>query len=543
MRQRLSVMEYLNIDSSNIHNYQTGTYPSVTVIEWCVGSLDPDVLRRFPNLTELRCHQNELTTLAGLEGCPQLLKLDCCCNMLTSLAGLHNCPWLRELNCGRNQLSSLVGVESCEQLLELYCYNNQLMSLADLKGCSHLSRLHCSNNQLTSLADLGGCPRLSELYCFNNQLQSLSGLENIQAVLKLHVGQNKLQTLDGITCPLLIELHCQDNELTTLTGLGEHPHLRLINCGSNQLVTFEGLEGCPNLEYLYCQKNRLESLRGIENCPRLKELVCSDNRLTILAGIEVCTELLEIQCCNNSLTTLDGIQYCLQLQQIYCYGNQIESLDHIVYLRQLWSLFASANPLGIQTIQVQRFLAHINGTSIDGLIYTDDQNVHDSHIQRTVCESIRCLLTDPKPEFSIEMVLESGLGEKATRLILEFCEDKTVHSVHLLTYIELLSYVWARIDRSEHRSELRIILAEQVRGAECKCFTGRFNRTLSVLVGFYEDIMIEISDNSRIGAIIIAAGTKVGEHDPVAHRELARTLLLAAGYDIDIIKPWLEAIA
>ncbi|CAH6421575.1 Hypothetical protein MVR_LOCUS281, partial [uncultured virus] len=139
-------------------------------------------------------------------------------------------------------------------------------------------------------------------------------------------------------------------------------------------------------------------------------------------------------------------------------------------------------------------------------------------------------------------VIDSGLGEKAIRLILEYCTDTSVHSIHLLTYLELLGYVWARICRSEYKDELIKILGEQIGDSECKCFTGRFNRTLSVLVGFYPDIVIAISDNSRIGAIIIAARDTVIPYDPIEHRDIARTLLLEAGYDVETIEPWIEAI-
>ncbi|CAH6420558.1 Hypothetical protein MVR_LOCUS164 [uncultured virus] len=140
------------------------------------------------------------------------------------------------------------------------------------------------------------------------------------------------------------------------------------------------------------------------------------------------------------------------------------------------------------------------------------------------------------------MVIESGMDERAIRLLLEYCSDESVHSQHLLSLRELLSYVWARICRSEHKVELVKILAEQICDSECKCFTGRFNRILSVLVGFYPDIVIAISDNSRIGAIILAVKEQIDPYDAVQHRALAHKQLLEAGYQEAEIEPWLEAI-
>ena len=153
--------------------------------------------------------------------------------------------------------------------------------------------------------------------------------------------------------------------------------------------------------------------------------------------------------------------------------------------------------------------------------------------------------------FSIEDIKESDLDMQANELIQAYCLDETVHSHHLLTYAELLMYVWARIMAHEHKSELIKILGEQVMDSRGLCFTGRFNRTLSVLVGFYEDIIISISDNSRISAIIIKARDKCNvspsrdstvPYSPEAHAELAKTMLLEAGYDLAEVNVWLEAI-
>ncbi|CAH6420509.1 Hypothetical protein MVR_LOCUS148 [uncultured virus] len=87
------------------------------------------------------------------------------------------------------------------------------------------------------------------------------------------------------------------------------------------------------------------------------------------------------------------------------------------------------------------------------------------------------------------------------------------------------------------------ILGQQVLDSEYKCFTGRFNRTLSVLVGFYPDIFIEISDSSRIGAIILGAKDRLELYDSKVHHELAKAALLEAGYDEADVRPWLRAIS
>ncbi|CAH6421585.1 Hypothetical protein MVR_LOCUS285 [uncultured virus] len=143
----------------------------------------------------------------------------------------------------------------------------------------------------------------------------------------------------------------------------------------------------------------------------------------------------------------------------------------------------------------------------------------------------------------MDSVIASGINETAIRLLAEYCDDETVHSVQLLTYAELLAYVWQRIDKSEHKSELVKILGDQILDANCKCFTGRFNRTLSVLAGFFEDIVIEISDTARIEAIVLAIKDRIIPYDPVAHQQQARAALVEAGYSEEEMQAWLGAIS
>ena len=303
-----------------------------------------------------------------------------------------------------------------------------------------------------------------------------------------------------------------------------------------------------NLRVLHCKRNSLTSLAGIEACPRLEILFCYYNSLTSLAGIETCPRLRVLHCHHNQLTSLAGVENCPELLTIECRSNRIASMEHVVYLRNLVTLWYTGNPLEIQSIQVDRFLRQLESRftysrgRTAGTVYTDSQNVHNTHVQKTVCESLRRLLTDPKPSFTIADLDGSGLSKRAIKLIHTYCDDSSIHSIHLLTYSELLAYVWARIVKHEHKNELVKILGEQVRDSEDKCFTGRFNRLVSVLAGFCDDIVIEISNRSRIGAIVVAAKYGITPYDSAKHRDTAHTLLTEAGYDTDTIKPWLEAI-
>ena len=354
-----------------------------------------------------------------------------------------------------------------------------------------------------------------------------------------HAQVGSLKGLDG--CPTLRELHCNWNGLTTLEGIESCSQLRVLHCSWNNLTTLIPLRACTQLEKLHIVKNNLETLVGIEGCLYLRGIHCSWNKLVSLQGIEGCRALKDLDCEYNVIKSLRGIEACTALGYLCCGNNQLRSLDLIVYLRHLCHITHRNNPLDIQSPQVERLLAHPL-SSRQNSIYNDNQNVHDPRVQRSVRESLQNLLTDSRPIFSIDYFINSELDEKTKQLLTEYCLNESVHSDHLLTYAELLAYVWARIIRSEHAAEMLRILEEQIADAECKCFTGRFNRTISVLVGFYPDIMIQISDSSRISAIMIAIQNRLDPYDSQVHLETARVELMEAGYTADEIEPWLGAI-
>lgn len=593
----------LFITNNNFAYYSNRSNPEVEEFGWTVYThrLTSSFLRKFPSLRTLVVWINHKDDLEALEGCPQLHKLDCRRRTVVSLTGLRFCPNLRELDCAGN-IESLKGIENCPLLERLACkcmrdydrddepdilpssitdleeprslpslreltvYYQSFSNLEWLQSYPNLVMLEIKSHEIESLHGLGFCPKLENLSCMSGPLSSLDGIENCPRLKVLKCPSNNLTSLLPIAaCSLLEDLDCKYNELESLQPLTSCPLLLNVDCSHCELTTLDGIEICTHLESFACSDNELMSLQQLSNCSRLKSLVCTCNQLASLDLISNCTELVYLDCAYNILTdirfsrtlvnlqdlmcqgnrleSISGIEGCRGLRSLICFENMIEAYDPIVYLRALDRILPDAILPGSQTVQVHRYFDRAPRAARKSTIYEDNQNVHDHRIQQTVCASIQNLLADPEPTFSMDSVIASGMNETAIRLLAEYCDDETVHSIQLLTYTELLAYVWQRIERSEHKAELVKILGDQILDSNCKCFTGRFNRTLSVLVGFYDDIVIAISDNSRIGAIIIAAGARLEVYNHIAHRELAQTLLIEAGYDTSTIEPWLGAIS
>ena len=63
-----------------------------------------------------------------------------------------------------------------------------------------------------------------------------------------------------------------------------------------------------------------------------------------------------------------------------------------------------------------------------------------------------------------------------------------------------------------------------------------------MLVGFYDDININISDNSRIAAIILNIKQKINPYSIELHKLQAKKELLELDYPISIVNEWIENI-
>ena len=167
----------------------------------------------------------------------------------------------------------------------------------------------------------------------------------------------------------------------------------------------------------------------IKNFPNLLKLDCGDNQITTLEPLSNCINLQVLGFEDNQITTLEPISNCINLRELNCLSNQITTLEPLIYLRQLEYLDYDGNPLEPQTIQIQRLLNRVD-TNHNSSIYSDNQNVHDVTIQRTVCDSIQCLLKDPKPDFSIDLIINSNLDAKTIESLIEYCLDDTFGNIY-----------------------------------------------------------------------------------------------------------------
>jgi Leucine-rich repeat (LRR) protein len=428
-----------------------------------------------------------------------------------------------EIDISYNQLTKLPDcINDFPNLQTLNCYNNQLTTLGEL-NLPNLQDLDCDNNQLTTLGQLN-LPNLQILGCDNNQLTTLGQL-NLPNLQILGCSSNKLTTLGKLNLPNLQTLNCINNNLTTLGKLNLH-NLQILGCSSNKLTTL-GQLNLPNLQRLSCYNNKLTTL-GELNLPNLQTLGCYNNKLTTLGEINL-PNLQRLYCNNNNLTSLPLWLINTRLTIIKYENNAIDNLP----------------------LTLIRFINRIQQGNINDLhVYNDSQNIHNSSIQLTVRDSINRLSQKFREPFNLELltnlILEDPIINCKERLI-QYMANKEQHSLLLLNFAEILWLVWQEINQFEPDKQLEAKkrLNEEIKEADCMCYTGRCNRLVNCLVGFSDLVEIKIQDSSQIGNIIIIVKNRLEDNNEYTvdkHKEEVKKELLERGYDLETINEWIEYI-
>ena len=258
--------------------------------------------------TEIQC-----TEAAAFTGA-----INCYFLNISDLTGIEAFPNITQLWCQQNQLTSL-NLSSNTALANLDVQQNQLTSL-NISANTALTTLQCHTNQLTNL-DVNTNINLTYLSCNSNQLTSLN-ISNNTALTSLECQFNQLTTLDVSNNTALTSLRCQSNQLTSL-NISTNTALTYLYCNNNQLSSLN-VSTNTNLYYLDCGSNTITSL-NLNNNTALAGLNCNINQLTNL-NLNVNTAITQLWCINNQLTTLD-LSNQTGLINLYANNNLFTSLN------------------------------------------------------------------------------------------------------------------------------------------------------------------------------------------------------------------------
>jgi Leucine-rich repeat (LRR) protein len=418
-----------------------------------------------------------------------------------------------------------------------------------------------------------------------NSINDIYNIKNPENVMKLDLSWNNLTHLDKelfYNLTQLQELHLHFNKLTHLdkdlfSGLTQ---LQILNLSENNLKHLDKdlFSNLTQLQELYLSWNNLTHLDKelFYNLTQLQELYLSGNKLTYLDK-DLFTNLTQLQILylsHNELTELDKelFKYITQLQELYLSDNKLIHLDKDLfkYNTQLQELYLSDNKLTqlpssitrctnltifeydnneIRYIppHIQRFLNTIRQQTNHLQVYNDSQNVHNHSIQESIKTSLENILNIPKTinkDSLIQELIDSNMNEKSIQLLLEYCQDNSVHSILNITFEETLFHIleYINLNLEKDKETILKILETEILDSECKCFTGRISRLINCLNGFSPLVEINIPDNMAISNIIIMIKKNYGGNDEDELKEIVKNELQERQYSKEVIEEYLEYV-
>jgi len=361
-------------------------------------------------------------------------------------------------------------------------------------------------------------------------------------VSELDLSYNKIEELKKDVFPTgLKRLYLNNNKIKKLNIDCFNPKLNYLNLSDNLIKKLENVIFPSNLNYLNLSANKIEELKKNIFPINLKYLYLNVNQITELSENVFPNNLFNLGLSYNKIVKLKENVFPSNLEELWLNNNQIKELPlHLVNLQRINIFVYQSNLIEFIPLPVQIWLDRINqGLTQNNKVYSDTQNIHNSNIQKSFRQSLENIMKD-KLDYSLckckEELLTSCISEEVKREVLNYCDDKTEHSIYLITFEDLFHYVMNRILKHSEKDEIFKILDEEIKDTICQCFTGRMTRLLNVLNGFYPDIKIQIGNNEQITNIILMLKEKYENVDVL--KEKVKEELEERGYEEGIIEEW-----
>ena len=149
--------------------------------------------------------------------------------------------------------------------------------------------------------------------------------------------------------------------------------------------------------------------------------------------------------------------------------------------------------------------------------------------------------------FNVETYLNNNtiLTSQVKSILLNDCNNNTVHCTLNITYLDLFKRVISIIETKENKNDILEIMNQEIIDSSDKCFTGKMSRLINVLNGNDERINIKISDNDDMNNTVICIKNKLLKENIYTleqHKLLAKKELIEKGYEEKIINTFCDSI-
>jgi len=409
---------------------------------------------------------------------------------------------------------------------------------------SKITEVDISDKNLTKIPNwISNCNNLIKLYCsYNKIIQIPDTLPN--SLQRFNCYNNKITQIPNILPDSLEYFDCGHNQITQIPDTLPDS-LQVFECCFNQITQIP--DTLPNsLQEFWCGCNQITQIP--DTLPDyLQKFFCSNNKITQIPNT-LPSSLKKFYCYDNKITQIpDTLPNSLKK---FLFGkNKITQIPvSIINLRNLKIIGYEENTIDYIPHIVSRFLNNLrNITTIT--VYNDSQSVHNHNIQECIKKSIYNILQDKYDDnyqLTINQILDDNiLDEISKNALVEYSNTTDIHSVLNITFKDLLTPIWQRIQKHIHKDEIKKILNIEIKDGLCMCFTGRISRLVNCLNGFYSDVVINIGTNEQIGNIVVMIGKKLksdGVYTEELHRQLVCKQLKEMNYEEQIINEWLEFI-
>ena len=475
---------------------------------------------------------------------------------------------LKEIYLGNNNLEKIPDSVCLYNKIERLTYNeNLLVSLpSHFLNLNNLKLLNLCNNSIETIpSEIFRLESLEKLDLGMNCIKEIRfDLRNLNKLKVLNLYNNSIEIIpiEIFNLESLEELDLGMNHIKDVQfEIRNLKNLKKLYLNDNQIEELSEIFNLESLEELHLKNNNIKYVQvEIRNLKNLKQLYLHDNQIEELPeSIGELINLEKIVILRNKLITLPAsIQYLVNLQELNIYKNNIMTLpSEMIELRKLERFIYDSNIDDIKTLprNVKRLL--LRTARKQNNIYQDSESSQNSGVTRSILKSVQYLLSIPLL-FTIEEYRESiskniYLTEISKSLLLEYIEfddmmynkSEIMYNQSDVTFQDILLHLYSRIESHEFKEEIYKIINYELRYSQYVCHVGKFTKLLNCLSGFDEMINITMPDNERIGNIIVKIKKELeiaNIYSIDAHRDLSFNILIAEGYDKDVIDLWIENI-
>ena len=472
-----------------------------------------------------------------------VVEIDLSRRKITEIKGLNNLVNLQELNLSNNMITEIKNIDNLSNLQELDLSNNMIIEIKNINNLVNLQKLTLFENKITEIKNIDNLVNLQVLSLSANGITEIKNIDTLVNLQILHLSANRISEIKGLdNLSNLHELDLSANRITEIKNIDNLVNLHTLELYRNKITEIKNINNLSNLRKLNLYMNKITEIKNINNLSNLRELNLSMNEITEIKSLDNKYNLRELNLSGNHITEIKGLDNLVNLQKLILSANRITEIP-LTILNNINLIYFYHNIHIVNPI-ITRFFNRNTIKANKIAIYNDNQNVHNSDINKSISQSIYAILNsvDNNNFYMNDILSDPILTTETKESLVEYSACNDVHSTLNVTFSEVLQSVWCIIQKHADSIEIKRILNAEMSESICKCFTGRLSRLINTLNGFDNRVCIMISNNDAIGNIIVITIAKNKDKNIIEQKEICKLELLARGYELDIIDEWIDYI-